>query len=123
MPEKGRDAGPNCFSINTPRGMPRSVKEPSPLALTTEERILLYLSDFRGMEERFELPEALTQRAIAFAAGAQREHLSRYLDDLVKEGMLEQRKGHVEGQRQRVVAYHLAPRGWGRAVGVKQQVS
>jgi len=35
------------------------VKEPSPLALTTEERILLYLSDFRGMEERFELPEAL----------------------------------------------------------------
>jgi len=32
------------------------VKEASPLALTTEERILLYLGDFRGMEDRFALP-------------------------------------------------------------------
>src|SRR5438093_1182492 len=99
------------------------VKEPSPLALTTEERILLYLSDFRGMEERFELPEALTQRAIAFAAGTQRKHLSRYLDDLTKEGMLEQRKAHIEGQRQRMLAYYLAPRGWARAMEIKQQLS
>ena len=37
----------------------------SPLALTTEERILLYLSDFRNMEERYALPQALTQKAIA----------------------------------------------------------
>ena len=99
------------------------MKGSGPLALTTEERILLYLSDFRGMEERFELPEALTQRAIAFAAGTQRKHLSRYLDDLVKEGMLEQRKAHVEGQRQRMLAYYLAPRGWGRAMEIKQQLS
>jgi len=99
------------------------VKEPGPLALTTEERILLYLSDFRGMEERFELPEALTQRAIAFAAGTQRKHLSRYLDDLTKEGMLEQRKAHIEGQRQRMLAYYLAPRGWARAMEIKQQLS
>ena len=103
--------------------MPRSVKEPSPLALTTEERILLYLSDFRRMEERFELPEALTQRAIAFAAGTQRKHLSRYLDDLVKEGMLEQKKAHVEGQRQRMLAYYLAPRGWARAMEIKQELA
>src|SRR3989441_11609370 len=100
-----------------------SVKEPSPLALTTEERILLYLSDFRGMEDRFELPEALTQRAIAFAAGTQRKHLSRYLDDLVKEGMLEQKKAHIESQRQRMLAYYLTPRGWGRAMEIKQQLS
>src|SRR2546425_1362161 len=123
MPEKGRHAAPNGFSINPPRGMPRSVKEPSPLALTTEERILLYLSDFRRMEERFELPEALTQRAIAFAAGTQRKHLSRYLDDLVKEGMLEQKKAHVEGQRQRMLAYYLTPRGWTRAMEIKQDLA
>jgi DNA-binding MarR family transcriptional regulator len=99
------------------------VKEPSPLALTTEERILLYLTDFRGMEDRFELPEALTQRAIAFAVGTQRKHLSRYLDDLVKEGMLEQKKAPIEGQRQRMLAYYLTPRGWGRAMEIKQQIA
>src|SRR5437867_1969908 len=99
------------------------VKEASPLGLTTEERILLYLSGFRGMEERFELPDALTQRAIAFAAGTQRKHLSRYLDDLVAEGMLEQRKAHIESQRQRMLAYYLTPRGWGRAMEIKQQLS
>jgi len=103
--------------------MPGFMKEPSPLALTTEERILLYLSDFRGMDERFELPEALTQRAIAFAAGTQRKHLSRYLDDLVKEGMLEQKKAHVEGQRQRMLAYYLTPRGWARAMEIKQDLA
>ncbi len=101
----------------------RAVKEPSPLALTTEERILLYLTDFRGMEERFELPEALTQRAIAYAAGVQRKHLSRYLDDLVAEGMLEQRKAHIEGQRQRMLAYLLVPKGWARAMEIKGRIA
>src|SRR3989441_11283279 len=100
-----------------------SVKEPSPLALTTEERILLYLSDFRGMEDRFDLPEALTQRAIAFAAGTQRKHLSRYLDDLVKQGMLEQGKAHIEGQRQGLLAHYLNPRRWGPEVELKQQLA
>jgi len=103
--------------------MPSSVKEPGPLALTTEERILLYLTDFRGMEERFELPEALTQRAIAYAAGVQRKHLSRYLDDLVAEGMIEQRKAHIEDQRQRMLAYYLTARGWGRAMEIKGKLA
>jgi len=91
--------------------------------LTTEERILLYLTDFRGMEDRFELPEAVTQRAIAFAAGIQRKHLSRYLDDLVKEGHLEERKAHIEGQRQRMLAYVLLPKGWARAMAIKEQLA
>ena len=99
------------------------MKEPSPLALTTEERILLYLTDFRGMDERYELPEAVTQRAIAFAAGVQRKHLSRYLDDLVAEGMLEQKKAHIEGQRQRMLAYYLTPKGWARAMEIKGQLA
>jgi len=99
------------------------VKDSGPLALTTEERILLYLTDFRGMEERFELPEAVTQRAIAYAAGVQRKHLSRYLDDLVAEGMIEQRKAHIEDQRQRMLAYYLTPKGWGRAMEIKGKLA
>src|SRR5438093_465616 len=69
--------------IIRPAGGARIVKENSPLAMTTEDRILLYFSDFRNMEERYVLPQALTQKAIAFAAGIQRKHLSRYLDEMV----------------------------------------
>ncbi len=97
---------------------------PEPLlALNTEDRILLYLTDFRHMEERYVLPQALTQKAIAYAAGIQRKHLSRYLDEMVKAGYLVEAKGHVEGEKQRMLAYYLAPRGWERALGIKQRLA
>lgn len=91
-----------------------------PLSVTTEERILLYLSDFKGMEERFEVPEALTQESIARAAAIQRKHVSRYLDDLVREALMVERKAHVEGRRQRMFVYHLTPQGWRRSQTIKE---
>src|SRR6267143_3149437 len=105
------------------RGRSQPVNAESPLALPTEDRILLYFSDFRNMEERYVLPQALTQKAIAFAAGIQRKHLSRYLDEMVRDGLLVETKGHIEGEKQRMLAYYLAPRGWGRAVGIKDRIS
>ena len=99
-----------------------NVPEPL-LALNTEDRILLYLTDFRHMEERYVLPQALTQKAIAYAAGIQRKHLSRYLDEMVKAGYLVEAKGHVEGEKQRMLAYYLAPRGWERAMAIKQRLA
>lgn len=93
------------------------------LALTTEERILLYLSDFKGMEERFELPVALTQKSVAFAAGIHRKHVSRYLDDLVTEGTVQERKAHIGGMKQRMLAYYLSPRGWDRSKEIRAHLS
>src|SRR3989442_6336899 len=109
--------------IIRPAGGARIVKENSPLAMTTEDRILLYFSDFRNMEERYVLPQALTQKAIAFAAGIQRKHLSRYLDEMVRDGFLTETKAHIEGEKQRMLAYYLAPRGWERAMGIKERLS
>ena len=94
-----------------------------PLALTTEERILLYLYDFRNMQDRYVLPQALTQKSIAYAAGVQRKHLSRYLDEMVKEGYLTEMKAHIEGEKQRMLGYYLAPRGWERAQGIKERLA
>lgn len=104
-------------------GRSRTVSPDSPIALSTEDRILLYLSDFRNLEERYVLPQAVSQKAIAFAAGIQRKHLSRYLDEMVRDGYLVETKAHVEGEKQRMLAYYLAPRGWERAMTVKEKVS
>ena len=99
------------------------MKPDSPLTLGTEDRILLYMSDFRNMEERYVLPQALSQKAIAFAARVQRKHLSRYLDEMVHDGLLVETKAHIEGEKQRMLAYYLAPRGWERAVGIKERIA
>src|SRR2546430_14442504 len=99
-------------------GVPIAVNADSPLALPTEDRILLYFSDFRNMEERYVLPQALTQKAIAFAAGLQRKHLSQYLDVIVRAGLLTCAKAHLEREKQRIRAYYLGPRGRARATGM-----
>ncbi|TLZ94838.1 MAG: hypothetical protein E6J95_03305 [Methanobacteriota archaeon] len=99
------------------------MKPDSPLALSTEDRILLYFSDFRNLEERYVLPQATTQKAIAFAAGIQRKHLSRYLDEMVRDGYLTETKAHIEGEKQRMLAYYLAPRGWERAMSIRERLS
>ena len=95
----------------------------SRLALTTEERILLYLSDFKGMEDRFELPVALTQKSVAFAAGIHRKHVSRYLDELVAEGAVAERKAHIGGMKQRMLAYYLSSPGWERSKAIRDHLS
>src|SRR5437660_12533799 len=110
-------------SIMQDGGRCQFVQPDSPLALSTEDRILLYFSDFRNLEERYVLPQATTQKAIAFAAGIKRKNLSRYLDEMVSDGFLTETKAHIEGEKQRMLAYYLAPRGWERAMGIKERLS
>src|SRR3989441_7270973 len=86
-------------------GGARIVKENSPLAMTTEDRILLYFSDFRNMEERYVLPQALTQKAIAFAAGILPKQLSRDLDEMGRGGFPTQTEAPIRGEKQPMVAY------------------
>ena len=111
-----------CVEFFSPSTM-RGGMAASRLALTTEERILLYLSDFRGMEDRFELPVALTQKSVAFAAGIHRKHVSRYLDELVTEGAVSERKAHIGGMKQRMLAYYLSSRGWERSKSIRDHLS
>ena len=122
--EGGRTgSGARREGLSVSLGVPGPVSPDSPLTLSTDDRILLYLCDFRNIEERYVLPQALTQKAIAFAAGVQRKHLSRYLDEMVRDGYLVEMKAHIEGEKQRMLAYYLAPRGWERAMGIKQRLA
>jgi hypothetical protein len=91
-------------------------------SLTSKERILLYLSDFLHMDDRFQLPADLTQELIAYGTGIQRKHLSQYLKDLLDENFVTERKAHIEGMKQRMNGYYLTPGGYTRAKEIRTKV-
>src|SRR5512136_1513280 len=92
------------------------------LSLTSKERILLYLSDFSDMADRYELPAELTQESIAFGTGIQRKHLSQYLKDLMKEDVVVERKAHIRGMKQRMNGYYLTSCGFSRAATLREKI-
>lgn len=91
-------------------------------SLTSKDRILLYLSDFPDMENRFELPADLTQQAIAYGTGIQRKHLSQYLSDLMAEDLIVERKAHMQGMKQRMNGYYLSSCGYSKAISLRNKI-
>ena len=91
-------------------------------SLTSKDRILLYLTDFQNMEDRYELPADLTQQSIAYGTGVQRKHLSQYLNDLIEEALIAERKAHIQGMKQRMNGYYLTPAGFARASSLKSRI-
>jgi len=90
--------------------------------LTSKERIVLYLSDFLHMDDRYELPSDLIQESISYCTGVQRKHLSKYLDDLLKECLIVERKAHIQGMRQRMNGYYLTPAGYTKAGALRDRI-
>ncbi len=91
-------------------------------SLTSKERILLYLSDYHDMENRYELPQDVTQQAIAYGTGIQRKHLSQYLSDLMAEQMIVERKAHIQGMKQRMNGYYLSTCGFSKAATLRSML-
>ncbi|OGS56366.1 MAG: hypothetical protein A3K60_08495 [Euryarchaeota archaeon RBG_19FT_COMBO_56_21] len=91
-------------------------------SITSKDRILLYLSDFRGMDDRYELPAEITQRLIAVGTGVQRKHLSQYLSDLIQDSLIVERKAHIHGMKQRMNGYYLCSNGYSRADVLRKRV-
>ena len=91
-------------------------------SLTSKERILLYLSDYVRMDDRFQLPADLTQELIAYGTGIQRKHLSQYLKDLLDESLVTERKAHIEGMKQRMNGYYLTAGGYSKAKELRARV-
>jgi len=91
-------------------------------SITSKDRILLYLSDYRGMEDRYELPAEITQQLIAVGTGVQRKHLSQYLSDLMQDVMVTERKAHIHGMKQRMNGYYLTSNGYTRADALRRKL-
>jgi len=90
--------------------------------LTSKDRILIYLTDFMNMDERYELPTGLTQEYISYGTGIQRKHLSQYLKDLLGENLVTERKAHIQGMKQRMNGYYLTANGYSKAKDLRLRV-
>ena len=91
-------------------------------ALTSKDRIMIYLTDFINMEDRYELPAGLTQELISNGTGIQRKHLSQYLKDLLEENLVTERKAHIQGMKQRMNGYYLTATGYTKAKDLKSRL-
>jgi|GEM_PF-1162558 len=92
-------------------------------SLTSKDRILLYLSDYQNLEDRYQLPPDVIQQSIAYGTGIQRKHLSQYLKDLMTEEIIIERKAHIQGMKQRMNGYYLTPGGHSRAVTLRNTIN
>jgi DNA-binding MarR family transcriptional regulator len=95
---------------------------PVQISLPTEERILLYLSDFRGLEGVYEAPPDVTQKEIAIGVRVQRKHISRYLKRLMEKELVEEKVCHVQGAKQRMKCYTLTWKGIASAKEIRKFV-
>lgn len=91
--------------------------------MTVEERILLYLSEYKGMEEEYELPCDLTQKHIAYGVKVQRKHISRYLKRLIEGDLVAEKRCRIKGMKQRMKAYYLTWSGLERGKRLRRFVS
>ncbi|MFQ5919538.1 MAG: AAA family ATPase, partial [Thermoplasmata archaeon] len=93
-----------------------------PVRLTVKERILLHLLPYGKYREAREVPRAVAQDGISAGCSTSQRHLSQYLRPLIEDGLLHERKAHIQGGRQRRKVYFLTREGRRRARGLRDQV-
>jgi hypothetical protein len=91
-------------------------------SLTLQEKTLLHLLDFKGLEDAFEFPPDVTQKGIAAKIGAQRKHMPRILKKIVDNNMVSERRGRVSGSSQSMKVYLLTWNGISKANKIKEFV-
>lgn len=95
---------------------------PNGLELHTEDRILLYLSNFGSLNQAYEVDSDITQKEIAINVRVQRKHISRYLKNLMEDKLIEEAVCHVRGAKQRMKCYSLSGPGIIRAKEIGRYV-
>ncbi len=75
------------------------------------DRILLHLLENDMGDEVWDLSGKVAQKGICFATGISRKHVSRPLEKLESEGLVEKDSGRPDGYRQRVLIYRMTKKG------------
>ena len=75
------------------------------------ERILLHLLENDMGDEVWDLSGNVAQKGICLATGISRKHVSRPLEKLESDGLIEKDSGRPDGYRQRVLIYRMTQKG------------
>jgi hypothetical protein len=92
------------------------------IQLTYEDKILLYLLKFVGMEERYQVSKDVCQEAIAQTIDIQRKHLPRTLRKMIKKEEIVEKRAHVIGVKQIRRVYFLTWKGEVLAQKLKEEL-
>jgi tetratricopeptide (TPR) repeat protein len=90
--------------------------------LSVRGAVLLHLLQHYRAQWPGNMPYAVSQEGVAEGVEGHRGHVSRILRDLIKEGLVFQNVGRVDGIPTRVKAYHLTEEGAREAVRIADRV-
>jgi DNA-binding MarR family transcriptional regulator len=79
--------------------------------LSLEERLILYLSDYKGLKDKREVSIAICQEGICGALSIQQPMVSKLARLLIKKGYIEQRIAYIKGVNKARKIYYLTSRG------------
>lgn len=101
-----------------------SMPRPKKKLLDVKNRILLYLSTVPAVsDDDFDAPFSMTQLGIAKKVGISRRNVPRAVNQLIDEGMVDFKKAHVVGLKQKRKIYFLTPLGFSRVADTNLQLS
>ena len=80
---------------------------PASIKPTVRRRILMHLANYSVQEPDHEAPREVSQQGIAEAVGIRLRHISQYIRPMIKEGLVTERSGLVDGGRQHQKVYFL----------------
>jgi DNA-binding MarR family transcriptional regulator len=86
-----------------------------PGQLNVNERVLLHLSRFATDTPPEEYSPESTQVGIAEGVGISRTHVPRAVKTLIKDGLIEERRGRVANRDRRMSVYAVTPEGFRKA--------
>jgi DNA-binding MarR family transcriptional regulator len=89
----------------------------------SDERILLFLSEFSNKRELWDVPKEVTQKGISAKLDILENNVSRSLKRLQADDLVEAELKHIKGEKRRQRAYFLTPKGEETVVEVKDRVS
>ncbi len=92
-------------------------------SLTYREKILLYLKRYHHQSERTERSESVTQKGISQNIGLSRTHVSRVLNSLQEEDMIEEEMASVKEHGRKLKTYFLTEKGKNEAERIRSQLS
>lgn len=81
------------------------------VTLTYQDKILLHLLRYVGMEERYQVVKEVTQEQIAKCVMIQRKHLPRTLKGMADKELIIEKQAHVKGVKQIRRVYFLTWKG------------